>query len=384
MVLAALPAVMGSGLLAVSASAAGMAKDQTPTPTPVLGSNAASPSSVVPTTSTTTLSMMPNPAVTNQAVILTAVITSSSSLVSPSGTVTFYRGSLALSGCANEPVATDTGTATVTCQQSFAASTSPEPLRAVFAPMGGSGMAGSSYSATFDVNRGPTSIRVSTSKATVNVGDKVTYTAVPDALAGAVSPWGVVKFLDRGKAVRSCTGRPLHAGTAICTVRYRTTGRHTITAVYRGDLNFLASPASTSQSVRVLARARITSTMSWTFAYRPTYTKILALSVNAAPVGTTVVVKCHGIGCPFAKRSTPVTRCGSTRSHACKRAGSATIGLAASFRRRRLDVGTGVSVQILRPGWIGKYYLFTMRAGRGPKIEISCLAPGRTVPGQGC
>jgi hypothetical protein len=43
-----------------------------------------------------------------------------------------------------------------------------------------------------------------------------------------------------------------------------------------------------------------------------------------------------------------------------------------------------VTVQILRPGWIGKYYLFTMRAGRGPKIKISCLAPGRTAPGRGC
>jgi hypothetical protein len=194
----------------------------------------------------------------------------------------------------------------------------------------------------------------------------------------------VVKFLDRGKAMRSCTGRPLHAGTATCTARYSTTGTHKITAVYRGDLNFLASPASTSQSVRVLARGTISSTMLWTFAYRPTYTKILAFSVNAAPVGATVVVKCRGIGCPFAKRATPVRRCRSTPSHACKHEGSATIGLEASFRKRRLDVGTGVSVQILRPGWIGKYYLFTMRAGRGPKIEISCLAPGRTAPGRGC
>ncbi len=339
---------------------------------------------VVPTSSKTTLSLMPHPAVTNQTVTLTAVITSSSSLVPPLGTATFFRGSVALSGCIDEPVGTDTGTATVTCHQSFAASTSPEPLRAVFAPVAGSGMAGSSDSATLDVNRGPTSIGLTTSTATATVGSKVTYTAVPAALGGAVSPSGVVKFLDRGKAVRSCTGRPLFAGTATCTVRYSTTGTHTITAVYQGDFNFLASPASTSQSVRALARGTITSTMLWTFAYRPTYTKILALSVNAAPVGATVVVKCRGTGCPFAKRSTPVRRCRSTPSHACKHKGSATIGLEPSFRKRRLDVGTGVSVQILRPGWIGKYYLFTMRAGRGPKIEISCLAPGRTVPGRGC
>jgi hypothetical protein len=381
-VLVALFAVIGSGLLAVSAGAAGLANGQALPP--VLGSPAAGPSYVVPTTSTTAVSVTPHPAVTNQAVTLTAVIKSSSGLVPPSGTVTFFRGSVALGGCANKPVATDTVTATVTCQQSFAASSSPEPLRAVFAPVSGSGMAGSSDSATLDVNRAPTSTGLTTSKATVTVGDKVTYAAAPTGLAGAVSPSGVVKFLDRGKTVRSCTRRPLHAGTATCTVRYRTTGRHRITAVYRGDLNFLASPASTSQSVRVLARGTIMSTMLWTFAFRPTYTKILAFSVNAAPVGATVVVKCNGSGCPFAKRSTPVRRCRSTPSNACKQEASATIGLEASFRRRRLHVGTGVSVQILRPGWIGKYYLFTMRAGRGPKIKISCLAPGRTVPGRGC
>jgi hypothetical protein len=372
--------MIGSGLLAVSAGAAALAKD--PATPPARGSNAASPTYVVPTSSTTKLLVSPHPAVTNQTVTLTAVVTSSSSLVPPSGTVTFFRGSIAVGGCANEPVTTATATGTVTCQQSFAASTSPEHLRAVFAPTSGSGMTGSNDSATLDVNQGPTTTGLTTSRSTVTVGDRVTYTAVPGALAGAVSPSGVVNFLDRGKAVRACSGRTLNAGTATCTLRYSTTGRHTITAVYRGDANFLASPASTAQSVRVLARGTITSTMLWTFAFRPTYTKILAFSINAAPIGASVVVKCRGVGCPFAKRSTPVKRCRTSK--ACKHERSTSIGLESRFRGRRLAVGTGVTVQIVRPGWIGKYYRFTMLAGRGPRIKISCLAPGRTVPGHGC
>jgi hypothetical protein len=54
------------------------------------------------------------------------------------------------------------------------------------------------------------------------------------------------------------------------------------------------------------------------------------------------------------------------------------------FTRRRLRVGTRITVDIVRPNWVGKYYRFTVRSRRAPRIQISCLAPGGSIPGQGC
>ena len=39
--------------------------------------------------------------------------------------------------------------------------------------------------------------------------------------------------------------------------------------------------------------------MQWTFHYTPAYTKVRYLSVIGAPVGASVVIDCHGRGCPF-------------------------------------------------------------------------------------
>ncbi len=345
---------------------------------------AAGPKYIVPTGSTTSLLVTPHPAVTNETVTLTAVITSTSSLVPPSGRVTFFRGVNPLARCAGEPVLTTAQTTTVGCQASFSASSTPEHLKAVFSPVSGSGMAGSSDQATLNVNRAPTAVGLLLSAPTVTVGRTVTYRAAPEAAVGSVAPTGAVEFLDGGKAVRSCQNRPLQGGAATCKVSYPTTGRQTITAVYEGDSNFLASPASAAQAVQVLARGTISSLTQWQFAFTPKYTRILGLSVQQPPVGATIVVKCHGKGCPFGTRSTAVRPCKSTKKHKCRSRSPASIDLAARFHRRRLRVGTGVIVQILRPGWIGKYYRFTIRSGRAPKVQISCLAPGLTVPGRGC
>jgi hypothetical protein len=172
-------------------------------------------------------------------------------------------------------------------------------------------------------------------------------------------------------------------GIATCTLSYGSIGGHTVTAAYRGDLAF-ANSVSASHSVTVLARGTVSSTMQWTFFFTPAYTKVLALVVNRAPVGSTVVVTCQGVGCPFAKRATRVKRCKRTTTHKCSSRPSATINLAAAFGAHRLQVGTRVNVKIIRLGWIGKYYLFTMRPARPPNVVIACLAPGATRPGVGC
>jgi hypothetical protein len=192
-----------------------------------------------------------------------------------------------------------------------------------------------------------------------------------------------VTFLDGSSLIPSCINQPLTAGQATCTVSYGSLGDHSVTAVYHGDANFAGSTSGRG-ALSVLPIGTIRSTMQWTFLYTPRYTKILQFVVNGAPVGATILLKCQGAGCPFAKRSMIVPRCKATKTHKCSSHKVSTVDLEGRFRRSRLAPGARLNVQLVRAGWIGKYYLFTIRSARKPKVSISCLAPGATRPGVGC
>jgi hypothetical protein len=164
--------------------------------------------------------------------------------------------------------------------------------------------------------------------------------------------------------------------TAACTLSYKTTGTHLITAACSGDANFTASGSSPPAQVTLVPApvrvlGTITSTRQWSFHYTPTYTTVRQLVVNGAPLGATVVQECRGRGCPFTKRVKAVT----TRK---------PINLMLSFRKRLLRVGAQITVELTQPGWIGKDYRFAIRARRAPRIQIACLAPGGTRPNVAC
>jgi hypothetical protein len=237
------------------------------------------------------------------------------------------------------------------------------------------------------VGHDSSSISLDASK-TVNVGVRTTYTATvtpPASRPGPIEPSGSVEFFDGGQPIGSCLSQELVNGGATCTITYKTRGMHSITAGYGGDANFRdsTSPAQPVSVVPVPAQVlgTITSTMQWTFLYTPAYTKVLALIVNGAPNGATVLVTCHGRGCPYAKHATRVagSPCGSRTCLAPGR-----IDLTRGFKRHRLRLGAQITVMIIRPGWIGKYFTFTVRPRRGPRIKIACLAPGGTRPGVAC
>ena len=122
----------------------------------------------------------------------------------------------------------------------------------------------------------------------------------------------------------------------------------------------------------------------WTFQYTPVYTMVRSLIVTGVPVGSRLLVGCHGRGCPFTTRLIVIgasAGCGSTS----RRCGTdRTIDLTREFKRSRLHVRTRVTVVITRPQWIGKYYAFTTRASRPPSVRLACLAPGATHPGASC
>jgi Bacterial Ig-like domain (group 3) len=233
----------------------------------------------------------------------------------------------------------------------------------------------------------------------VTAGAKTAYlaTVVPGD-AGSVMPSGSVEFFDNGRPITSCLSQPLLKGVGSsvtgCTVSYGKIGNHSITVRYGGDSNFNGS-GSPAQSVQFRTHSTvilgtITATMQWTFVHTPAYTKVATMIINGARVGSTVTVACHGRGCPSGKAATLITKskakpCKRTRNHRCpKPPPPGTRNLMPRFRNHRLRPGARITIEITQPKWIGKYYLFTVRARRAPSIKIGCVAAGGTRPGVGC
>ncbi len=344
--------------------------------------------------STTSLLALEHTLVTNQGVSLVATVTSSSSSAPPSGTMEFDDHGLPISGCANIPVVTRDQTKIITCQASFAAATSPGRITAVFKPATGSSVAGStSATEVITVGRTSSSTDLQLSSSTINPGGSVTFTAtVTPGTSGPTAPTGSIVFLDGKSPIGTCKHQPLTKSggfvTATCKVTYKTIGKHSIKAGYGGDANFNGSTSS-AQGLNVHptpAHCCVTAGMHWTFFFSPSYTKVLALIVNNVPPGAIVIVGCHGRGCPFKSTTIAVkaTRCKATNKHNCPVQRPVTMQLAGRFRARHLGVGTKITVQIVRKGWIGKYYGFTVLPRRGPSNKKGCLAPGSSRPGVGC
>ena len=126
--------------------------------------------------------------------------------------------------------------------------------------------------------------------------------------------------------------------------------------------------------------------MQWSFYFTPRYTLVQTLALKGPAGGGTISIHCHGGGCPFGTRN---ARLAATRQ--CVTVGkqrrcstSVNYNVARTLRGRRLSAGAVVVVNVMRRGWIGKYYAFKMRSGRAPKLQISCLPPGGNHPGVGC
>lgn len=228
--------------------------------------------------------------------------------------------------------------------------------------------------------------------------DTTVTATVTTPTAGPLEPTGAVEFYDGDQPIGSCLSQPLMDEAATCTMIYGAAGAHAISARYLGDANFVGSsspiaPVSVSPApARVLAGmpgagvlGTIASTMQWTFMYAPPHTMVRAVVVNGAPIGARVLVKCDGRGCPFARRAIGLAddkHCGLDARRICSANG--TVVLTPGFDKHPLDAGATITVEIVRPSWVGKYYGFTVRSRRAPRIQISCLAPGGSVPGQGC
>jgi adhesin/invasin len=348
--------------------------------------------------SATAINVVPAQPVTNQTVTMVATVTAS--FGSPAGTVAFRDGGSPISGCDNVSVtAVGSSAANATCQTSFAAANSPVAVTAAFTPSGGSNVGGSTSSPAdlLSVGQDSTTTNLTASSANPTAGSTVTYlAAVVPKHGGPTQPSGSIQFSDGTHTLSGCSSQPLLHGSsssgaaaAVCQVSFGAVGPRVITAHYLGDASFTGSDSPSAQTVvhKRPAPQRLSSSLQWTFFFTPTYTNVLSLLAHGVPAGASVQVKCRGQGCPYGKRTIVVSNakpCKTTPTRHCTKLPSSTVDLLAAFRHHRLKVGAKVTVEVLRPAWIGRYYRFTMRSGRAPRTRISCLAPGAPRPGVGC
>jgi hypothetical protein len=147
--------------------------------------------------------------------------------------------------------------------------------------------------------------------------------------------------------------------------------------------------SSATSTVSPVVGSQVEAAMTWNFGWSHSYTIVESLIVHEIPAGGTVEVLCRGLGCPFAHdhaaRAASRSHC---RSHGCKPKHSTPpqteVGLTRLFKGHHLGVGTHITVNVTKAGWVGKSFLFTMRANHAPHIQIACLAPGSSLPGGGC
>jgi hypothetical protein len=327
---------------------------------------------VIAATTTVQLTIADPHAVSGEPSRLTVVVTSGSSAVTPVGTVTVTRGGKAVHGCSKLPVKGSGQSITVRCTARLDAGKSP--LSAVFTPDGGQPLVASPAAThAVSVARAPTTI-VLTAPSSATTNARLTYSASVESNTGQAPETGSVVFEDRGHPIAGCERRPIHAGTATCTLSYGLTGRHVITAHFVGAGDFVASTSGPTPERIAEPRAHgaITATLNWTFHFTPRYTNIDALVLHRALEGSTLTMRCTGKGCPFASRTVAI------------RHSAQTVNLEHGFQGRRLGVRATLVITITRPSYIGKYYRFAIRARQEPKILISCLALGSDRPGVGC
>ena len=329
-----------------------------------------------------------NPPVTNEAVVMLATVTSlADNLPTPAGAVSFENGKTPIARCQALPTSIlATGLVNVTCAASFAATSSPAELTAVFTPATGLPLSASTSSAEdFPVAPDSTSTSL-TSPSSPVIGAPVMYAAkVTPGHAGAVVPTGTVSFSDHGTPIGSCQQLPLDgSSTATCTVTYRAPGGHAISASYGGDANFGSSNSSVlTESAQSLGT--IGASMQWKFLYTTRYTRVLQLILSRAPVGSRVSITCHGGGCQVTRPALAVSApmlCGSSDGAGCAHA--RTVNLTPQIAQSRLRAHARLTVAITKPGWTGKAYIFTARAGVPPTVQIGCVVPGSNRIANSC
>lgn len=182
--------------------------------------------------------------------------------------------------------------------------------------------------------------------------------------------------------VWSVGGKAVGTGATL-TYTFRSKGSRAV-AVAVTDNAGNAFTASLPVQVSARRLGTIAATMTWAFRTSRDAVSIGGLAVHRAPIGARVVVQCAGHGCPHARTlAVRVPRCKPTKKHRCGRPPTVeNVSLTRIFAHRSLARAARVTVRIVRPEYVGKVYVFSMKRPGSP--VVACLAPGEKVPGRGC
>jgi hypothetical protein len=241
------------------------------------GTSVAITQTVVNGASSTTLTSSANPSLFGQAVSFTATV----SAVAPAagtatGTVTFLDGTAALGSASLSG-----GLATFTTS---GLSVGTHPITASFS--GGGGFNGStSRSVVQTVNKDGTTTTLTSSPNPSTSGEAVTFTATVSAAApGSGIPAGTVTFMSVKTTLAAVTLD--NTGHASFTTNTLPIGTSTITAIYNGSTNYLASRGTTLQTV---GSAKVNTTTSLVSSLNPsTFGQTITFTATVLPASGTV------------------------------------------------------------------------------------------------
>jgi hypothetical protein len=96
------------------------------------------------------------------------------------------------------------------------------------------------------------------------------------------------------------------------------------------------------------------------------YTTLMRLVISKIPVGASVIILCHGGGCPFARRAF--------------RPSDGSVHAGPAFARHKLKPQAKVTIEVTAPGCVGEVEVLTVRVRRRPSVTRTCLPAGRVRP----
>jgi hypothetical protein len=230
------------------------------------------------TSTTTTLSPTPNPALFGAQVVLSASVSTGTGTLT--GKVTFMDGATVL-GSPNLSSSGLSGTAT------FSITTLTVGAHQLTAVYEGDGVHGTSTSPVFtETIQETTTVTVTPSLNPSVSGNPVTFTAtVTPAADGGTAPTGTVIFSDGSTVLGSSA---LTGNAAAFTISTLTVGPHSITAAYNGDAeNAANTSAALSQVVNPTAStAMVTSSANPSIAGKPVTLMVTVTGTSGTPTGS--------------------------------------------------------------------------------------------------
>ena len=254
--------------------------------------------------SSTALTSSVDPSDVNQSITLTATVTGSAG--TPTGKVEFLSDAVDIPGCASKTV---DGTGKATCTiQTFIGGT--HTLNADYGGEPSVYSASTSADLTQTVTPLDATLGLTSSSASPNVGQSVTFTAtVTASTVTPVNPSGTVTFTINGAASTDCPPHAVDAnGKATCTTKALIAPSDTIGASYASDPSFtVARAASLTQSVATIPATLALSASSASVAvnnsvtFTVTVTPTVATELTPSGTVTFLINGASSTDCPAVK-----------------------------------------------------------------------------------